>query len=288
MTASDNRIVVVTGATGLQGGAVARCLLQDGWHVRALTRNAGSSSAKSLASLGAEVMQGDMDSPATLAPVFDGAVGVYSVQNNMISGLEGEIRQGKNVADAARQAGMRHIVYGSAGTEPYRTGVGSWDAKVEVEEYINSLGLPLTVLRPTAFMELMTHKKFYPAASTWHLMPALMGSTRKVAWLSAADLGAIAAKVFASPDAFIGKTLTLASDVQSIDECRALYREVMGKKPPHFPMPIWLFKRFVGDDLITMWRWLGVNDINLDTTTTKTLHPGALSVKEWLSQQRTV
>ncbi len=229
-----------------------------------------------------------MENLASLQAIFEGAYGVYSVQNNMISGLEAEVQQGKNVAQAAHQAGVRHIVYGSAGVGQRETGVGSWDSKLEIEDYMNSLDLPLTVLRPMAFMELMTHPKYYPAASTWHVMPKLMGSSRRVAWLSVNDLGVIAAKVFARPDEFIGKSLALASDVQSNDECVTIYKEVMGKKPPRFPMPLWLFERFVGDDLITMWRWLRANDIDMDTTLTRTLHPGALSVREWLAQQRTV
>jgi hypothetical protein len=72
------------------------------------------------------------------------------------------------------------------------------------------------------------------------------------------DLGAIAARAFADPKRFIGKELTLVGDVQSLAECRALYREVMGTLPPQLPMPSWLFQRFgfVGRDLTTMWHWL--------------------------------
>jgi uncharacterized protein YbjT (DUF2867 family) len=109
MTASGPRMIVVTGATGLQGGAVARHLLMDGWHVRGLTRNTASQQAQALRALGAEVVQGDMAEAASLRPVFEGAYGVYSVQNPFIGGPEQEIRQGKNVADVAKDVGVEHL-----------------------------------------------------------------------------------------------------------------------------------------------------------------------------------
>jgi uncharacterized protein YbjT (DUF2867 family) len=287
MAAANDRIIVVTGATGLQGSAVTRHLLSSGWKVRALTRRPGSERAQELSTLGAEVVQGDMADPDSLAPIFEGAYGVFSVQNPIISGIDGEIRQGKTVADAAMRAGARHLVYGSAGTGMRGTGVPSWESKLVVEDYMKSLGVSLTILRPTAFMELMTEKKFFPAVSTWHVMPALMGSSTKVGWLAVDDLGYIAARAFAEPDRFTGRELPLTNDVRSIDECRALYREVMGKMPPRFPMPVWLFERFgfTGRDLSIMWLWLRKNDFSFDTSLTRSIHPGALDVRAWLQQQ---
>ena len=214
MHAPNARIVVATGATGHQGGAVTRHLLQAGWHVRALTRNPTSTKSQALATLGAEVVQGDMGDPASLRPVFSSASGVYSVQNPMISGLEQEIQQGRNVADVAHEVGVQHLVYGSAGLGVPGTGIGSWESKLAVEAHMRALGLPVTILRPMALMELMTDRVYYPAVSTWHVMPKLMGATRPVGWLCADDLGAIAAAVFAAPDIYIGQDLHLASDVQ--------------------------------------------------------------------------
>jgi uncharacterized protein YbjT (DUF2867 family) len=278
-------MIVVTGATGRQGGAVARHLLRDGWRVRALTRSPSGPKARALAALGAEVVYGDMGDRASVLAALQGAYGVYSVQNPMTSGLEAEVRQGKLVADVAREVGVRHVVYGSAGTGTPRTGIGSWESKLQVEGHMHAIGLPLTILRPMAFMELMTDRGYFPAASTWHVMPTLMGSSRPVVWLCVDDLGAIAAKVFADPDQYIGREVKLASDVQSIDACRAIYRDVLGKAPPRFPMPVWLFERFVGTDLTTMWRWLRTAEIELDTGPARAILPGALSVREWLSRQ---
>jgi uncharacterized protein YbjT (DUF2867 family) len=287
MPEDKNRTIVVTGATGLQGGAVTRHLLANSWRVRALTRNPKSAKAQTLAALGAEVVQGDMAKPDSLGPIFEGVYGVFSVQNPVISGVEGEISQGENVAEVARQAGIQHLIYASTGTGDKGTGIPSWESKLVIEEHMKSLGLPLTILRPKAFMELMTEKHFFPPVSTWHLMPKLMGSAQKVGWLCTDDLGFIVAKAFAEPEHFMGKELQLASDVQSIDECRIIYREVMGKSPSRFPMPVWMFERFgfVGKDLSIMWRWLGRATIDWDTDTTRMIHPNALSVRAWLEQQ---
>ncbi|MCZ7574859.1 MAG: NmrA/HSCARG family protein [Ardenticatenaceae bacterium] len=288
MTTANSQTIVVTGATGLQGGAVTRHLLKEGWSVRGLTRNAAGNQAQALKALGAEVVQGDMEDVASLRPVFAGAYGVYSVQNPFTSGAEAEVRQGKNVADVAKEMGVQHLVYASAGVGRKGTNIPSWETKLQIEDSMKALALPLTILRPMAFMELMTHKKFFPAAATWHIMPTLIGSSRPVPWLCTDDLGAIAAKAFAAPHEFVGQELTLASDVQSLDECRSIYREVMGKNPSRFPMPIWLFKRFgfVGTDLTTMWHWLRTASIDLDVDRTHALHPDALSVRDWLQKQK--
>lgn len=288
MTASAPRTIVVTGATGLQGGAVARCLLQDGWHVRGLTRNAASKQARALRALGAEVVQGDMAEAASLRRAFDGAYGVYSVQNPFVGGPKAEVRQGKNVAEVAKDVGVQHLVYGSAGTGSRGTSVPSWETKLQIEDHMEALELPLTILRPTAFMELMTHKKFFPPVAAWQLMPKLMGPSRRLPWLCTEDLGVIGARAFADPHSFVGKDLTLASDVRSLDECRSTYREVMGRNPRHLPMPVWLFERFgfVGKDLTTMWRWLRTGEVDLDTSPTRAIHPDAQTVGGWLSKQK--
>ena len=286
MLSKNGQTIVVMGATGLQGSAVTQHLLANGWRVRAVTRNSNGAKAKALSALGAEVVQGNMDKPDSLVRTFQDAYGVFSVQNPMISGIEREVSQGKNVADIAMRAGVQHLVYASAGTGHKGTGVPSWDSKLAVEEYMKSLDLPLTIVRPMAFMELMTEKKFFPAVSTWNIMPRLMGSATKVGWLSVDDLGFIVAKVFSEPQQFVGKELQLASDVQSIDECRDLYSALRGKSPSRFPMPLWMYERygFIGKDTSIMWRWLQANPIDLDIGPTLSIHPQAVSVEEWLAR----
>ena len=267
---------------------MARHLVADGWSVRALTRTPDSAKARTLAGLGMEVVGADMSDRSSLDVAMDGAHGLFSVQNGMLSGFEAEVAQGRNVADAARAAGVRHVVYGSAGIGS-RTGIPSWDAKVAITEHLRSLELPLTVFRPEAFMELMSDPAFFPPVAVWHVMPKLMGRGRVVPWLAVDDLGAIVAKAFADPSGFIGADISLAADVKSIDECRSEWTRVFGRRPRSFPMPAWLFERVAGHagkDLPVMWRWLRTGSVPEDTSPTREILPGALTVTQWLERQR--
>jgi uncharacterized protein YbjT (DUF2867 family) len=286
MSTEARRVIVVMGATGRQGGGVSRALLKEGWHVRAFTRNPNSPKAQALAALGAELVKGDMEDRQSLEAAFKGAYGVFSVQNSMAGGLDAEIQQGKLVADVAKAANIQHFVYSSAAVDR-PTGVGLWDSKLQIEAHLKTLGIPSTILRPVAFMELMIDKDYYPQASTWHLMPKFMGSARRIGWISTDDLGVIAAKVFGSPEEFVGQELHPTSDVKSIDEMRNSYQKVMGKAPARFPMPVWLFKRFVGSDLIKMWDWLRTGAIEFETESSYRIHPKALNAEAWLQKQKT-
>jgi uncharacterized protein YbjT (DUF2867 family) len=277
------RTVAVCGATGRVGGAVARSLLERGWQVRALTRKPKSEKARALAGIGAEVVQADMNDPASLQEPFAGAYGVFSIQNGLKSGFGKEVQQGRNVADAAHSSGVHHLVYLSTviATEP--TGVGSFDSKLAIETYMKELELPVTVLRPSAFMELMTDKSFYPAFGTWNIWPRLMGDDKPVPWIAVPDIGTVVERVFARPENFIGNELFLAADVRTLGECRSIYEEVAGRPPASSSMPLWLFDRFTRKDLTRMWTWLGKNEVPTGTAQTRQLLPEALTVREWLA-----
>ena len=282
MISKEGKIIVVIGATGRQGGQVARHLVKDGWQVRALTRKPDSKKAADLKSLGVEVLEADMNDKSSLESAFRSAYGVFNMQAPVPGKIEIEIQQGKNVAEAARKTGIQHIVYGSAGLGNIKTGIEQWDAKIEVTKAMNDLELPLTVLRPVAFMELMVDPSYFPNASTWSIWPKLTGSDYKIAWISVQDVGAIAAAAFANPDKYIGKELALVADIKSLRECREIYREVTGKYPSRFPMPMFLFEKFVGKDIPNMWRWLRKNPLTFDTSQTEEIHPEAMNVQTWL------
>src|SRR3712207_693451 len=108
-----------------------------------MTRHPERPGARDLADAGADVVVADMEDPASLDRAFAGAHGVYSVQNFMTSGIDGEVRQGRNVGDAADRAGIRHLVQASAGTGERGTGVGSFESKLDIEEHLGALGLPV-------------------------------------------------------------------------------------------------------------------------------------------------
>lgn len=232
--------------------------------------------------MGAEVVMADMQEPASLRSAFEGVDGVFSVQNGIVAGFDMEVVQGRNVADVAHAAGVGHLVYASAGTGQPGTGIASWDAKLEIERHMDLLGLPYTSLRPQAFMELMTDKGFYPAVGTWRIWPKLSGDDRLIAWLAVEDLGVIAATVLADPGRYAGQSIALVSDVRTLAECRSSYRKITGHAPRTFPMPIWLFDRFTRGDITAIWRWVRTGDVAVDTAPTRAIHPGALTVEEWL------
>jgi uncharacterized protein YbjT (DUF2867 family) len=150
---NTNKTVLVTGATGRQGGAVIRHMLRNEWKLRALTRSPNAPAAQELTRQGVEVVQGDLEDPASLERAARGVYGVYSVQDFWSVGVKREVQQGKNVADAAKKSGVEHFVYSSAGGAERNSGIDHFESKWEVENYIRRLGLPATMIRPVAFME---------------------------------------------------------------------------------------------------------------------------------------
>jgi uncharacterized protein YbjT (DUF2867 family) len=281
MIPKAGKTIVVIGATGRQGREVVRNLVREGWRVKGVTRDPGGKKAMAVRDLGVELIRADLDDITTLESAFQGAYGLYTMQPPILGRPENEIRQGKNVALAAQKMKVQHVVYGSAGPEKIKTGIEQWDTKLEVAQAMMSLDLPLTTLRPLAFMELMTDPSYYPNV-VWYIWPKITGGDRKIPWISVQDVGVIAAKAFANPAEFMGKDFVLSADAQSLDECRAIYKEVKGKYPPRFPMPMFLFEKFVGKDIPRMWSWLRTHPVNLDTSQTRQIHPEVMSVRTWL------
>lgn len=149
-----NQPILVIGATGQQGGAVARELLSRGRAVWAFTHSPNSPAAQALAERGARLVQGDLDDPASIRAPMSGAAAVFSVQTHLTpAGVEGEVRQGKAVAEAARQAGITQLVYSSVDGAERQSGIPHFESRWEVEQHLRALGVPTTVLRPTMFMD---------------------------------------------------------------------------------------------------------------------------------------
>src|SRR5262245_47105712 len=208
----NDKVIAVTGATGQQGGAVARKLLADGWKVRALTRDVNKPTAQELASLGAEIVPGDMENSAELNAAFQGAYGVFSVQNFWLPnvGYEGEIRQGKNVADAAKAAGVQHLVYSSVGAAHRGMGQKHFDSKWIIEQYIHTLDVPYTILRPAAFMDNYNWSRAYILNGTF--TGTGLRPEKEMQIIAVEDIGVFVALAFANPKEFLGKTIELSGD----------------------------------------------------------------------------
>src|SRR5262252_6627302 len=128
-------------------------MLPKGWRLRALVFKADNATVEKLTEQGLDVVRGDLEDSASLERAVRGVYGVYSVQDFWSVGTEREVRQGKNLADAAKRAGVEHFVYSSAGGAERNSGIDHFESKWEIENYIRKLGLPATMIRPVAFME---------------------------------------------------------------------------------------------------------------------------------------
>src|SRR4249920_287347 len=182
-------LIVVTGATGHQGGATARELLAKGHKVRAMTRKPESPAAKELAKLGAEVVKGDLDDSASLERALAGAWGTYAVQNTWEAGVEREEQQGLRFADVARKAGIKHYVYASVASAHRHTGIPHFENKWRVEERVRSLGFPsYTIIRPVFFMENFFLPSLLPAIQQGQLAVALDPKTM-LQMIAVSDIG---------------------------------------------------------------------------------------------------
>lgn len=287
------RQVLIFGATGNVGGAAARQMLTRGWQVRAVTRDPSSEKALALARLGAEVIQGDMEQRDSLAAAFDGMRNVFSVQNWVTSGIDGEVRQGKLVAEAAHAAGVDHLVYLSAGTGAAGTGIPHFDNKLVVEAAMRELGLPITVIRPAPFMELLAQKAFYPALGAWGAEPKVLGWDTPIPWVAVTDIGIAIANIFENPSTWLGRDVELFGDVKTLRQCQAVFVEVDGKKPFRVPLPLWLFRKMAGDEFIQMWQWMvewigenGAQALWETVEDSRAVVPGLLDMGSWLRSRR--
>ncbi len=279
----NEKMIAVTGATGQQGGAIARKLLADGWKVRALTRDANKPAAQQLAAMGAEIVPGDMDNPRELEAAFAGASRIFSVQNYWLPdvGFDGEIRQGKNVADAAKAAGVQHLVYSSVGAAHRGAGQKHFESKWIIEQYLHSLGLPYTILRPAAFMENFNWSR-----------PAILGGTfvgrglrpeKEVQTIAVEDIAVFAALAFADPKEYIGKTIELAGDEETEAETAATFGKVIGR-------PVILAKPTTGggnfrrneDEMKAMFTFFNGEGYDADIPALRKIHPGLMTLEQWL------
>lgn len=231
-------LIVITGATGQQGGATARELLAAGHRVRAMTRRPEGDAAAALRELGAEVVRGDLDDRASLEQAFAGAWGLYSVQNTWEAGVEQEEVQGKLAAEVARAAGVQHLVYASVGSAHRETGIPHFDNKARVEETIRSLGFPShTIVRPVFFMENFLSPWFRPAIDEGTLALGIKPGT-KLQMIAVADIGTYGRLAFERHEALNGRALDIAGDELTPPEMADLIGKAAGRTVTHYQVPI--------------------------------------------------
>jgi uncharacterized protein YbjT (DUF2867 family) len=207
--------VLVFGATGQQGGAVARALLSQSRTVRAMVRDLEASAAKSLVADGAVVVCGDFNDSFSVRSAMTGVGSVFSVQPNSGSPNSGvtdeeEVRIGKLVANLAVEAGVQHLVYSSASIiSGGPTGIANLDTKHEIEDHIRNLPIQSTIVRPATFMELLAFPYFW---SDGYTLSFFAGPEQTIELIAAEDIGKVVAGVFNAGDRFAGTTLNIAGD----------------------------------------------------------------------------
>ena len=195
---NTSKTVLISGATGRQGGAVVCRMLSKGWKLRALTRDRGSYAAQDLTCKGLEVVEGDLEDSTSLEHAARGVYGIFSVQDFWQVGTRREVQQGKNLADAAKKAGVEHFVYSSVGGADRNSGIEHWESKWEIEKHIRKLGLPATILRPVAFMENYYIDQVEIGILKGKLMDPIRGD-KPYQTIATEDIGAFAALAFERP-----------------------------------------------------------------------------------------
>jgi uncharacterized protein YbjT (DUF2867 family) len=248
---SQKVTVVVTGATGKQGGAVARSLLERGHQVRAITRKPDSAQARELASAGAAIVEASLEDTAALTRALEGATSLFAMATPFEGGTEAETRQGVSTANAARAAGV-HLVYTSVGSADRRTNIPHFDSKYEVEKHIARIGVRATILAPVYFMENLFFAREQVAKGVY---PVALPPTRKLAQVAVADIGAVAVRVLEDASRFAGKRFDLASDELTGDEAVAILSRVTGRPFTYYQVPLEVVRQRMGEDGARMYEW---------------------------------
>jgi len=242
--------VVVTGATGKQGGAVARGLLKRGHKVRAVTRDPNSSQAKTLADAGATLVAASLEDTAGIRKALEGATSIFAM-TTPFGGTDAEIRQGVAAADAAKAAGV-HLVFTSVGSANRQTGVPHFDSKYEVEKHIAKVGVRATILAPVAFMENLYFIKEQLATGVY---ASALSPTRALAQVAVPDIGEVAIRVLEDSARFTGKRFDLAGDELTGDEAMAILSRVIGRSFSYFQVPLDVVRQRMGEDAVKMYEW---------------------------------
>jgi len=233
---ANERTILITGATGKQGGATARELAGKGFKLRAMTRHPESDAAKAVASeAGAELVHGDLNDAASLKSALKGAWGVFGVQNTWEAGVEGEEEQGKRLASLAREAGVQHYVYTSVGSADRKTGIPHFENKYRVEETVRAAGFPSYVIfRPVFFMENLTSPWFLNG-DTIH---AAMRPDLKLQMISVGDIGKYIARGFTNADKLNRREIDLAADDVTMPDVAMALSAGLGRNISFVQIPI--------------------------------------------------
>ena len=284
--------MLVIGATGQQGGATARHLLERGRTVRALVRDPASPAAVALGRAGADLVVGDLDDPTSLRAAMEGAHGVFLVLTMMVGprispeGVVAEQRRGEAVADLARHSGIEHLVYSSLNGASARSEIPYYESKARIEDHIHALGLPATILRPVSFMDnFATYNR--PVLHEGELVVNLaVRPELPMQLISVRDIGAFAAIAFDRPDQYLHRTVEIAGDVLTPPQIAETIGRVCGLPARFRQTPIEQVRSFDAQ-LAQMFTFFNEHPSELaDLPALRAEHPGLMRLETWLRETR--
>ncbi len=245
--------VLVTGATGQQGGLVAQELLKLGHSVRAFVRDTDSDRSKELVSLGATLAQGDFNDSASIDAAMEDVDSVFIV-SMMYEGIESEIAHGKSVVDAAVKNSVEHIVYSSVAGAADNTGIAHFDSKYEVEKHLTTMAKNWTIVAPVLFMENLSFPWNLSDIANGKIRQALSADT-SLQLITSADIGRFVAHVIDRGQPLYGRRIEIAGDSLTGPEIASVLSEAIGK-PVKFEVQSKAEVDAIFEGVSIMYEWL--------------------------------
>ena len=272
--------IFVTGATGNQGGAVARNLLSKGFYVKALVRNPAV--VKLSSREGLEIIKGDLGDPASYRSHLKDADGVFC---NLVFkyGIDKEIKQGIELVNASKENKIKHFVYSSVIGCDLNTGIPHWESKSKIENYIKASGIGYTILRPASLYENM----LIPQVKSRILKGKLVLPTQKNTvqqFISSEDIGKVATSIFSDLEKYRARTIVLAAEQMNGEQLASAFSKAMGREIKFQQLPMFITRLVMGRDLAKMFSWINNNDACFvkDMQALRNEFPGMLSIEEWI------
>jgi uncharacterized protein YbjT (DUF2867 family) len=282
---SDIQRVLVTGATGQQGGALARLLLQRGHHVRAMTRKPESAAAGGLRKAGAEVVTGDLGDLSSVERAARGVDVAYIVATPYEQGTVAETRFGKTGLDGVRAAEVPYIVYSSVSDADRKTGIPHFDSKAEVEEHLKRLGIDYSIVAPVFFMENLLAPWITPGFAQGVLAMGMFPD-RKLQVISLPEIAEFTTLAVEQRRSFRGKRINIASDELTPPEMARQISEVAGTKLAYHAIPLDQLRQ-QNEDFAKMYDWFNRVGYSVDIAKLKADYPQVRwrSFREWSRNQ---
>ena len=283
---ANKRKILVTGATGQQGGALARLLLQKKHEVYALIRSTKSESpkAQNLRNQGAKLVEGDLDKPDSLEQVMNGIDSVFLMGTWIEVGTEGEIRRGKMMVDIAKEKKIEHIVYSSVVNADKNTGILAFESKYKVEQHIKNSGIPYTIIGPTFFMDNLLS---YSLAGLQQGQVALpLSPSRILQQIAVENIAEFSALALERRNSFIGKRIDIASDEITGEQAAKVLSNELGRKIRYEQVPMEQIRQ-ASEDLAVMYEWFERIGTGVDVAALHKQYPEVnwLTFKDWVKSQ---